>query len=191
MTKGDGLRDRTAAAIIDSAAALLAERGGAASMEDIATAAGIGRATLYRYFRNREELLEAMAAASVRELAARIAEAHLEAVPFDEAVARLARGIIATGSKYVALNTDGTRRSSSYPDIQLKVLDPMRALFRRAAADGTLRADLPPDVLVDLFSGLVTGALDATTTGRRGIEETAAAVTTIFLRGARSSPHAH
>jgi TetR/AcrR family transcriptional repressor of mexCD-oprJ operon len=191
MTKGDGLRDRTAAAIIDSAAALLAERGGAASMEEIATAAGVGRATLYRYFRNREELLEAMAAASVRELAARIAEAHLDAVPFDEAVARLARGIIATGSKYVALNTDGTRRSSSYPDIQLKVLDPMRALFRRAAADGTLRADLPPDVLVDLFSGLVTGALDATATGRRGIEETAAAVTAVFLRGTRSSPHAH
>lgn len=187
MTKGDGLRDRTAAAIIDSAAALLAERGGTASMEEIATAAGIGRATLYRYFRNREELLEAMAAASVRELAARITEAHLDTVPFDEAVARLARGIIATGSKYVALNTDGTRRSSSHPDIQLKVLDPMRALFRRAAADGTLRADLPPDVLVDLFSGLITGALAATTTGRRGIEETAAAVTTVFLRGARSS----
>ncbi len=35
MAKGVALRDRTAAAIIDSAAAILAERGETASMEDI------------------------------------------------------------------------------------------------------------------------------------------------------------
>src|ERR1700722_16851223 len=102
MTKGEALRDRTAAAIIDSAATLLAERGEAASMEEIASAAGIGRATLYRYFPNREELLNAMAAASVQELAARIEEANLEAVPFTEAVARLARALHPTGSQFTA-----------------------------------------------------------------------------------------
>ncbi len=186
MAKGEVLRDRTAAAIIDSAATLLAERGEAASMEEIASSAGIGRATLYRYFRNREELLAAMAAASVRELAARIAEANLEAVPFEEAVARLARGIIATGSKYVALSADGTKRTSAQPDVEATLIEPIRALFRRAAADGSLRAELPPDVLVDLFSGLVRGALDANASGPRGIEETATAVTTVFLRGARA-----
>ena len=36
---------------------------------------------------------------------------------------------------------------------------------------------------MDLFSGLIKGAVDATTSGRRGIEETAAAVTTLFLSG--------
>ena len=40
---------------------------------------------------------------------------------------------------------------------------------------------------MDLFSGLIKGALDATASGRRGIEETAAAVTTLFLDGARAS----
>jgi TetR/AcrR family transcriptional regulator, mexCD-oprJ operon repressor len=185
MSKGDGLRDRTAAAIIDSAAALLAERGDAASMEEIAAAAGIGRATLYRYFRTREDLFTAMAAASVAELAARIAEANLDAVPVEEAVARLARGIIATGNKYVALTADGTKRSDAHPDLRARVVEPINAVFRRAAAEGSLRADVPPDVLTDLFSGLVRGALDATAAGRRGVEETAAAVTTVFLRGAR------
>jgi TetR/AcrR family transcriptional repressor of mexCD-oprJ operon len=187
MAKGEVLRDRTAAAIIDSAATILAERGEAASMEEIASSAGIGRATLYRYFRNREELLAAMAAASVQELAARITEANLEAVPFEEAIARLARGIIATGSKYTALSADGAKRTGTHPDVDATVIEPIRALFRRAIADGCLRADLPPDVLVDLFSGLITGALGAAASGRRGIEETAAAVTTVFLRGARAS----
>jgi AcrR family transcriptional regulator len=187
MTKGEVLRDLTAAAIIDCAATILTERGEAASMEEIASAAGIGRATLYRYFPNREELLSAMAAASVQELAARIREAALEVVPFEEAIARLARGIIAAGSRYTALSGDSAKYTDAYPDFDVEVIEPIRALFRRAVADGSVRGDLPPDVLMDLFSGLIKGALDATASGRRGIEETAAAVTTLFLDGARSS----
>src|SRR5260370_13154456 len=81
MSRGEMLRDRTTAGIIDSAAMVLAERGEAASMEEIASSAGIGRATLYRYFPNREELLGAIAAASVQELAARATEADLQAGP--------------------------------------------------------------------------------------------------------------
>jgi TetR/AcrR family transcriptional regulator, mexCD-oprJ operon repressor len=187
MTKGEASRRRTEAAIIDSAAALLGRRGDAASMDEIAIAAGIGRATLYRYFPNREALLHAMAAASVKELATRIEEAHLETVPFDEGVARLARAVIATGSKFIALTADTATYSATYPDFDAKVTDPMRALFRRAAADGSLRQDIPADVHLDLFSGLIKGALDAMDGGRRGVEETAAAVSSVFLHGARSS----
>jgi TetR/AcrR family transcriptional regulator, mexCD-oprJ operon repressor len=186
MTKGEVLRDLTAAAIIDSAATILVERGEAASMEEIASSAGIGRATLYRYFPNREELLRAMAAASVQELAARVKEADLDTVPFEEAIARLARGMIATGSKYTYLSGAGVKRTDAYPDVDVQVIEPIRALFRRAIADGSLRDEFPADVLVDLFSGLIKGALDATAR-RRGIEESAAAVTTLFLHGARAS----
>jgi AcrR family transcriptional regulator len=187
MTKGEVLRDRTATAIIDSAAAILASRGEAASMEEIARAAGIGRATLYRYFANREELLTAMAAASVQELGARIKEADLEAVPLEEAIARLARAILATGSKYVALSRDGAGHTDAVPEVEAQVVEPIRALFRRATAEGSLRDDLSPDLLMDLFSGLIRGGLDSTASGRRGVEETAAAVTTLFLRGAGCS----
>lgn len=183
MTKGDGARRRTTDAIIDSAAAILARRGDAASMDEIAAAAGIGRATLYRYFPSREQLLGAMAAASVRELAARIEESQLTSVSIEEGIARLARVIIATGNKFVALNADSARYSATYPDFDAKVTERMRALFRRGIADGALRADLPLEVQLDLFSGLIRGALDATTSGRRGVEDSAAAVASVFLRG--------
>lgn len=187
MTKGDRLRDRTATAIIDSAAGVLADRGEAATMKEIASAAGIGRATLYRYFRNREDLLVAMAAAGVKELVTRIDEAGLDAVPLEEAIARLARALIATGSKYIALSRDSVNHSEDQPDLDAQVIEPIRALFRRAVADGTFRDDLPADLLLDLFSGLIRGALEPAATQRRGIEETAAAVTTLFLHGARAS----
>jgi TetR/AcrR family transcriptional regulator, mexCD-oprJ operon repressor len=184
MAKGDVSRDRTRAAIIDSAAAVFAERAEATSMEEIASAAGVARATLYRSFSNREQLVGAMAEASVRELAARIEQAHLEAIPFEEGLARVARAIIATGSKYAALNGDTAKHSEAYPAFDSRVLEPIRALFRRAIADGSVREDLPSDVLIDLFSGLIKAALDATTSGRQGIEGAAATVTTFFLHGA-------
>jgi TetR/AcrR family transcriptional regulator, mexCD-oprJ operon repressor len=187
MTKGEQLRDLTAAAIIESAATTLAERGEAASMEEIAASAGIGRATLYRYFRNREELLSAMAAASVQELAARIEEAKLETVSFEDAIARLARAIIATGSKYIALDSDSAKYAEAYPNFEIEVVEPVRALFRRAVAEGSLRDDLSPDLLMDLFSGLIKAALASAASAQRGTEETAAAVTTLFLHGARAS----
>ncbi len=52
------MRDHVAEAILDAAAAVFAERGEAASMADVAEAAGVGRATLYRYFPSRDVLLD-------------------------------------------------------------------------------------------------------------------------------------
>jgi len=185
MSKGEALRDRTAALIVDSAAALLARSGETASMEDIATAAGIGRATLYRYFANRDELLRAMASASVEELAVQIGEADLDNAPFDEALTRLTRAIIATGSKYLALSRDGVGLTNAHPDADKALIQPVRDLFRRAIAEGSLRDGLSPDLLLSLYSGLVRGALGAGGDRRLGVEEMVATIVTVFLHGVR------
>lgn len=187
VSKGEALRDRTAAAIIDSAAAIMAEQGGgAASMNEIAGAAGVSRATLYRYFPSREALLQAMATTSIEELASRIADADLRVIPVEQAVARLARGFIAVGSRYAALSSGGYKRTDDHPDADALLAEPVRELFRRGIADGSLRAGLAPDVLTDLFSGLIKAALEMTAAGRMGVEEAAAAVVAVFLDGTRA-----
>lgn len=185
MPKGDALRDRTAALIIECAATLLARNGDATSMEDIAAAAGIGRATLYRYFANRQDLLRAMAVASVEELARAISDADLEAVPFDDAITRLTRAIITTGRKYMALSRDGSGMTRAHPDADRALVQPVRALFRRGVAEGALRDDLSPDLLLSLYTGLVRGALETADHKRSGVEHTVAAVVGIFLHGIR------
>jgi TetR/AcrR family transcriptional repressor of mexCD-oprJ operon len=186
MSKGEALRDRTAAAIIDSAAAIMAEQGGIASMNEIASAAGVSRATLYRYFPSRETLLHALATTGIEELAARIADADLHGIPVEQAIARLTRGFIALGSKYAALTGGGYQRTNNHPDAEVLLTEPVRTLFRRGIADGSLRADLAPEVLTDLYSALIKAGLEMTTGGRMGTEEAAAAVMTIFLNGTRA-----
>jgi AcrR family transcriptional regulator len=186
VSKGEALRDRTAAAIVDSAAATMAGRGGGVSMNEIASAAGVSRATLYRYFPSREALLQAMATTSVEELAARLAGADLQRIPVEQAIARLVRGFITVGSKYIALTRGGYQRTDDHPDADTLLAEPVRDLFRRGIGDGSLRPDLDPELLTELFSGLIKAALELTAGGRAGIEEASAAVIAVFLDGTRA-----
>src|SRR5439155_15011684 len=74
--------DRTAAAILDAAAHVLAERGAGANMAEVAAASGVSRATLYRYYPSREALLEALAAQALADAGSRVADASLYHWPY-------------------------------------------------------------------------------------------------------------
>src|SRR5215471_3183324 len=95
--------DRTAAAIIDAAAHVFADRGSSASMGEVAEAAGVSRATLYRYYPSREALLESLAAHALADAGARLADAGLERAPVVEAIERVLRALIAVGDRYAIL----------------------------------------------------------------------------------------
>src|SRR5271166_3850832 len=103
MARSTAIHDRVAEVILDAAADLLAEGGEPPSMSEVAAAAGVSRATLYRYFPTREQLLQTLTAAAIKATAARLAEADLDAVPVAEGIARVARVVAAAGSKYAAL----------------------------------------------------------------------------------------
>lgn len=178
------LQDRVVAGILDAAAAVLAERGDSVSMAEIASAIGVGRATLYRYFPNREALLGGLAEAAFTELCQRIADAEVDTVPVADGIARLTRGFLAAGDKYAALANTRKDQLGDSDALDQHVAAPIRDLLRRGVDDGTLRDDLSVTVLFEMYTGLLEHALNMLLRREIGSEQAAATVTTMFLNGA-------
>jgi AcrR family transcriptional regulator len=175
--------DRTAAAILDAAAHVFSEEGTAANLADVAAAAGVSRATLYRYYPNREALLKALAAYALTELANRLNDAGLERATVKEAIERLARALVAVGDRYAVVASG--QCSPDEADAERLVRAPMRAVFERGIASGAIRQDLTADVLLELFGGTLSAAFKLTQRHQLGAEEASAAAAAVFLDGAR------
>ena len=176
--------DRTAAAILDAAAHVLSERGSGANLADVAAAAGVSRATLYRYYPDREALLAALASAALADAAARLADAGLERAPVEEAIERIVRAVIAVGDRYSVIVHELVRFDPAEAERLLGT--PMRAVFARGIESGLFRQDISPDVLLELFGGALRAAVKLMERRQLGLEEASAATASVFLDGARA-----
>ena len=136
-------------AALDAAAALVAERGLAGvTMSEIAERTGIGRATLYKYFRDVEAILLAW---HEREVAGHLEQlAEIGAGPGDpgerlravlEAYALLSRGD--HGGDLSAM----LHRAGHVAGARHRLHGFMRDLLAEAASAGTIRTDVSPDEL--------------------------------------------
>ena len=176
--------DRTAAAILDAAAHALSEHGRGANMADVAAAAGVSRATLYRYYPDRDALLGALASQALADAAARLADAGLERATVEEAIERIVRALTAVGDRYAVLAHEQVEGDPD--EIERLVAAPMRAVFARGLESRLLRQDIPVDVLLELFGGALVAALKLIDRGQLGLEEASAAAASVFLDGARA-----
>jgi TetR/AcrR family transcriptional repressor of mexCD-oprJ operon len=176
------LHDRTASAILEAAARVLARTGTAATMGDVAAEARVGRATLYRYFENREQLVSALWDVALGEAAERLAAARLEQVPVQEGVARVVRAIAAVGERYEVLlrepSTEGHERGGA------AIGEPIRRLVERGQREGVLRNDVSPTMLAELLGGLILSGLVHAFEEGMGAEEASAIIARQFLEGA-------
>jgi TetR/AcrR family transcriptional regulator, mexCD-oprJ operon repressor len=151
-------------------------------MGEAAEAAGVSRATLYRYFPTRERLLQALAAAAIDATAAWLAEADLDAVPVAEGVARVAGVVAAAGSKYAALVSQvGPGKAGREDPQQIKTM--IQALLRRGIDDGTFRGDITADELGFLLGRLPEAAARLAAEHQAGAENAAALVASVCLHG--------
>ena len=153
-------------------------------MAEVAEAAGVSRATLYRYFPHRDALLDALAAQALAESAARLADAGLERAPVEEAIERIIRAIVAVGDRYAVLVQERVKFDPA--DAERLLGAPMRAVFARGIEGGLFRQDVPLDVLLELFGGALMSAVKLTQRGQLGLEEASAATAALFLDGARA-----
>jgi TetR/AcrR family transcriptional regulator, mexCD-oprJ operon repressor len=175
------LHARVSAAILEAAAAVLVERGEQASMADVAAAAGMARATVYRYFPNREALFEALGRIAVEEAGERLQAGRLDEVAVPEAFERAVRALVGVGDSFVVVSRDSARPDSA--EFERRVASPLRGLVERAQSLGEVRDDLPASWLMESLIGIVVSGLQ--TRPPLGVEDTVAGIASLFLDGAR------
>ncbi|MFT4235485.1 MAG: helix-turn-helix domain-containing protein [Microbacterium sp.] len=144
-------------AIVCAARGAFARDGVDASIEDVARAAGVGSATLYRHFPTRDDLILAALSQNV------VSSFHrgLELLDADDPFAALREFLIAVidrSSTYAGLPTsllDAASREHSRLGITCTRMQDLNArLLERAQSAGAVRADLTAQELFDLATGI-------------------------------------
>lgn len=158
----------------------------AASMADVAAAAGVGRTTLIKRYPTRQAMLVAVAHDAVDQLEKACAEASLD-VPGEQlgdALRRLVTLVIPLGPRLEFL----LRQPSLDSEEELlarsaTIDDPINELILRGQQAGVLRAEVPVWWVNSMFSGLVYGAWEAIVEGRLAPLDAPELVVSTFLRG--------
>lgn len=176
------LQQRVAAAILGGAAHIFALQGEQASMNDVAEAAGVARATVYRYFPSREALIDELARVAGSDVEARLAAARIDEVQPEEGVARAVRALVDAGDSFVLLARE--RRRSDPQRFERQITAPLARLFARGQDSRDIRDDIASPRLTESLVGLVVGV--ATSTPPLGHEDMIATIISLFLDGARA-----
>lgn len=146
------------AAILDATLRVLADCGYTAlTMEAVAALAGVGKATLYRRFPGKEQLVvEAVATLGEPPQRVRGAGVRDELVALLETIRRKSDSSL-TGKIFPRLLSAGADNPELMRRYREQVLDPRRARFvavlQRGVEEGLLRVDLDLGYAVDLLVG--------------------------------------
>ncbi|WP_225822008.1 TetR/AcrR family transcriptional regulator [Streptomyces naphthomycinicus] len=171
--------------VLRSAAALLTRKS-TATMDEVAKAAGISRATLHRHFAGRDALVRALETLGIAECEAALDTARLDDGPAGEAVHRLVRALEPSGGLLAFLYTEnqlfeGEEQNQGWARIDERLV----GLFRRGQESGEFRIDLTPVWLAEALYGLLVSGAWAVSDGRVAGKDFTYMIVELLLGGAR------
>ncbi|SDJ85644.1 transcriptional regulator, TetR family [Cryobacterium psychrotolerans] len=152
--------ERHRRALLEAAADELA-RDPDSSMADVAQAANLTRATLYRHFSNRQSLLgaiqaEALARASETLIACRLDEGNAL-----EVLRRVIGSLGKHGMRFRIILIRASDHNARFLTQRDQVLAPLVEVIKRGQAEGDIRADLSPEWIVTAMASLLISAVRA------------------------------
>ncbi|MFI8500168.1 TetR/AcrR family transcriptional regulator [Streptomyces sp. NPDC085524] len=160
-TAGRPLRadaERSVRAILAAAERVLAENP-AASMEQVAEAAGVTRTTVHRRFANRQALIDALAAEAVSKLAEAIEDGHPETAPPLVALHRATANVLRVKGAWGFALGPGLAQSEQAARTHEEIALRCTELLGRLQRQGVIAADADLEWVRRVFYALISEAL--------------------------------
>ncbi len=154
--------------IVGAAAELLRHASAeAVQIEDIVRRAGVGRATFYRYFASKDELLAACFEEALNALDARLKSVADSAMSPPDELRRMIEGLVEVQAEHFAplrllarSRAELTRRwREALGEMRVRVLALLRANLLRGIQTGHYRKDADPEATPVLLIGMVRAGL--------------------------------
>ncbi|QHY94537.1 Transcriptional regulator, TetR family [Streptomyces sp. S4.7] len=172
--------------VLRTAAALLTRKA-TATMDEVARASGIGRATLHRHFAGRDALVRALEESGIQEFEAALDAARTDEGPAGDAVRRLIARVEPAAGLLAFLVTENQLFEGEVNEGWDRLDARVAALFRRGQERGEFRIDLPPAWLTEAFYGLIGSCAWAVQDGRVAPKDFQYMIAELLLGGARRS----
>ncbi|MFJ8649202.1 TetR/AcrR family transcriptional regulator [Streptomyces sp. NPDC093546] len=155
----------------------------AATMEQIAEAAGVARTTVHRRFTSRDALVDALHAWAAQQFHEAVADAHPDSAPplvaLYQATANVLRVKIGWGFAMSSAPSDDPEVARVHAD----VLAQCDRLFRRAREAGVLRPDTDLEWARRVYYALIHEAAQRRSDEADDVDELATLVVDTLLRG--------
>ncbi|SCF56800.1 TetR/AcrR family transcriptional regulator [Streptomyces sp. Ncost-T10-10d] len=173
--------------VLRSAAALLTRKS-TATMDEVARAAGIGRATLHRHFAGRDALVKALESLGIQEFEAALDAAALDEGSCEEALRRFVVAVEPSAGLLSFLVTENQLFEGDEVNEGWNRLDArVSAFFRRGQERGEIRIDLTPAWLTEALYGLISAGAWTVQVGRVAGQDFQYMIVELLLGGARRS----
>ncbi|MFD2250347.1 TetR/AcrR family transcriptional repressor of mexCD-oprJ operon [Pseudochelatococcus lubricantis] len=174
QTKDNGILVALASAIV---------RQPAASLQELASAVGISKATLYRFCRTREQLIERLTTHGVQLIGEAIAASGLDTASPREALRRLIVNNLEQRELTTFLIYCRNQGASEDFGDEAGWDIALDAFFLRGQREGVFRIDMPAAMLTELFVAMLLGLVEAERRGRVARAGLAATMESAFLKG--------
>lgn len=158
-----------------------------AGMSEIATAAGVGRATLYRHFESRKALIEKLILVSVDEL--RTASAPIQHLTGRAAIEAYIEVKMPLADRFHFLTTlwDESADREAVQQIDNQLISELATLIEQAREDGDINLNLPTVWIIYFYDSTIAAAWRLIASGGITIDEAVTYTKQAFFSGCGNS----
>jgi AcrR family transcriptional regulator len=153
-----------------------------AGMNEVAARAGVGRATLYRHFPSRDDLMAAIKAQARHEAITAVEGCPLDDGSAVECIESIVRAVIELGDRYRFIS-NWRAEGDEHPEPRERISAALASAVERGQRRGEITRSVPPEWAALAIRSLMLAAIDEMSAGSMSEREAERLVNRIVIQG--------